>query len=223
MLRSFCILLLMSFLWACQKPSTTKIEFIVKQHGVQQTCDERQTLMWFVSEFQSDNMLSISPSKFSSESVALIGANCEKSSWQVELMADDLDGKKLSFSMAVPFNENHLNPLTAASPLNISEMFWSWQLGHKFFRFDGGNGFAFHLGSTGCKSASRLRAPSAPCTHPNRYQFELAHFDVQKPIILDLDRLFSEVDRSRSCMSEQANDICQQLFSNLTTKIFYQE
>lgn len=223
MLRSFCILLLMSFLFACQKPSTTKIEFVVKQYGVQQTCDKRQILMWFVSEFASTTAISIKPSHFSSNSVALIGANCEKSSWQVELMADDLVGKKLLFEMAVPFNENHLNPLTAASPLNISEMFWSWQLGHKFFRFDGEGGFAFHLGSTGCKSASRLRAPSTPCAFPNRYQFELAHFDAQKPIILDLDRLFSEVDRSRSCMSKQANPTCQQLFANLSTKVFYQE
>ncbi|WP_372767329.1 MbnP family protein [Pseudoalteromonas sp.] len=213
----------MSFLFACQKPSTTKIEFVVKQHGVQQACDERQNLMWFVSEFQSDNTLSISPSKFSSESVALIGANCEKSSWQVELMADDLDGKKLSFSMAVPFNENHLNPLTATSPLNTSEMFWSWQLGHKFFRFDGDDGFSFHLGSTGCKSVSRLRAPSAPCAYPNRYQFELAQFDAHKSIILDLDRLFKQVGGSRSCMSEHNNPTCQQLFANLTTKIFHQE
>ena len=137
MLRSFCILLLMGFLFACQKPSTTKIEFVVKQHGVQHTCDERQTLMWFVSGFASTTAISIKPSHFSSNSVALIGANCEKSSWQVELMDDALDGEKLSFAMAVPFNENHLNPLTAASPLNISEMFWSWQLGHKFFRYDG--------------------------------------------------------------------------------------
>lgn len=223
MLRSFCILLLMGFLLACQKPSTTKIEFVVKQHGVQHTCDERQVLMWFVSEFKSVSEIPIKASPLSSNSVALIGANCEKKSWQVELMADDLDGENLSFVMAVPFNENHLNPLTAASPLNISEMFWSWQLGHKFFRFDGEDGFAFHLGSTGCKSASRLRAPSTPCAFPNRYQFELAQFDVNNPIVLDLDHLFSEVDRTRSCMSEQANKICQQLFSNLTTKIFYQE
>ena len=213
----------MSFLFACQKPSTTKIEFVVKQHGVQQPCDERQNLMWFVSEFQSNSAISIKPSHFSSNSVALIGANCEESSWQVELMDDALDGERLSFAMAVPFNENHLNPLTAASPLNISEMFWSWQLGHKFFRYDGKNDFAFHLGSTGCKSASRLRAPAAPCAYPNRYQFELSQFDANKPIVLDLDRLFSEVDRSRSCMSEQANSTCQQLFANLTTKIFYQE
>ena len=36
----------------------------------------------------------------------------------------------------MPWQLNHQNPLTASSPLNISEMFWSWQLGHKFLRFD---------------------------------------------------------------------------------------
>lgn len=223
MLRPFCILLLMSFLSACQAPSTTKIRFIVKQHGEQRACNERQTLMWFVSEFQSAKAIQIKANPFASNSVALIGATCEKHSWQVELLADDLDGGKLSFTMAVPFYENHRNPLTAGSPLNISEMFWSWQLGHKFFRYDGENDFAFHLGSTGCKSASRLRAPAAPCTNPNRYQFELTQFNPDKPIVLDLDRLFKQVDLSRSCMSEQTNPTCQQLFANLTTKVFYQE
>jgi hypothetical protein len=74
----------------------------------------------------------------------------------------------IRFTVGVPFSLNHANPLTAAAPLDRGEMFWTWQSGYKFLRAD-----AFHLGSTGCSSASALRPPQLPCAQPNRMRVEL--------------------------------------------------
>lgn len=61
----------------------------------------------------------------------------------------------LRFTLGVPFNKNHLDPLTQPSPLNLTALMWVWNAGHKFARLDfssTGNprGFLVHLGSTGC-------------------------------------------------------------------------
>jgi len=38
------------------------------------------------------------------------------------------------FTVGVPFELNHISPLSAPSPLNMTAMFWSWQGGYKFIR-----------------------------------------------------------------------------------------
>lgn len=90
------------------------------------------------------------------------------------------------FSIGVPFELNHANPLTASAPLNRAELFWSWQSGYKFLRVeltDQEHAGAFHLGSTGCSSASALRPPAQPCMQPNMMRIELRDFDpLQQPI-----------------------------------------
>ena len=82
----------------------------------------------------------------------------------VESGAGAYSGMRLT--VGVPFELNHGNPLAAAAPLDRGEMFWNWQSGHKFLRADlavAGRQWSFHLGSTGCSSASALLAsmPSA--------------------------------------------------------------
>jgi uncharacterized repeat protein (TIGR04052 family) len=86
----------------------------------------------------------------------------------------------IRFSVAVPFDLNHANPLTAGAPLNRAELFWNWQSGYKFLRFeltDDEHAGAFHLGSTGCSSASALRPPQLPCAYPNAMRVELHGLD----------------------------------------------
>lgn len=80
----------------------------------------------------------------------------------------------LEFKLGVPFTLNHNFPLRAETPLNNSSMFWSWQQGYKFLRIDvgsntndGGDSWSFHLGSTGCYSASSVRPPAEPCRQAN--------------------------------------------------------
>ena len=40
----------------------------------------------------------------------------------------------LRFTVGVPFELDHISPLSAPSPLNMTAMFWSWQGGYKFIR-----------------------------------------------------------------------------------------
>jgi uncharacterized repeat protein (TIGR04052 family) len=90
------------------------------------------------------------------------------------------------FAIGVPFDLNHANPLTASAPLDRAELFWSWQSGYKFLRMeltDQEHAGAFHLGSTGCSSASALRPPAQPCSQPNVMRIELRDFDPSRQTI----------------------------------------
>ena len=108
----------------------------------------------------------------------------------------------LRFTLGVPFARNHGDPTTAPSPLNLTAMFWNWQGGYKFFKFDtatsgqaattappdprgGGNasGFSVHLGSTVCASGSRTEAPSA-CQNPNRVTVQFDRFDAATQVVV---------------------------------------
>jgi uncharacterized repeat protein (TIGR04052 family) len=108
----------------------------------------------------------------------------------------------LRFTLGVPFARNHGDPTVAPAPLSSTAMFWNWQGGYKFLKFDtatsgqkatsspaasqgGGNasGFSVHLGSTGCASASKTTPPSA-CQNPNLVVINLPSFDVTRNIVV---------------------------------------
>lgn len=40
------------------------------------------------------------------------------------------------FELGVPFSDNHQDPTVAPAPLNMTAMFWTWQGGYKFLKFD---------------------------------------------------------------------------------------
>jgi uncharacterized repeat protein (TIGR04052 family) len=46
--------------------------------------------------------------------------------------------KGVRFNVGVPFDLNHQDPTLAASPLNLTAMFWTWQGGYKFIKIDFG-------------------------------------------------------------------------------------
>jgi uncharacterized repeat protein (TIGR04052 family) len=100
----------------------------------------------------------------------------------------------IRLTVGVPFDLNHANPLAAAAPLDRGEMFWNWQSGHKFLRADlavAGHEWAFHLGSTGCSSASALRPPAQPCAQPNEMRIELKGDPLHGVVRLRLDSLIA--------------------------------
>jgi uncharacterized repeat protein (TIGR04052 family) len=117
----------------------------------------------------------------------------------------------LRFTLGVPFAANHGDPTTAASPLNVTAMFWNWQGGYKFIKFDtatsgqpataapphpqgGGNasGFSVHLGSTLCASPSRTQAPQAECGNPNRVTVQFERFDfATQTVVADIGRVLA--------------------------------
>ena len=114
----------------------------------------------------------------------------------------------LAFDVGVPFALNHGDPTLAASPLNLTAMFWNWQGGYKFVKVDlatagqpiaamqtasdhagGGSatrarGWSLHLGSTGCAAASRTTAPTAACANPNHVAVRFDRFDPATNVVV---------------------------------------
>lgn len=140
------------------------------------------------------------------------------------LLPVDLDAsKQLSFTLAVPFAQNHQNPLLQTSPLNLPSMFWSWQSGHKFFRLDmqgSNNNWVFHLGSVGCAAASVMRTPQKECEQPNRINFDLDKKHDGTKLIMHIDRLVANtsMQNNDSCLFHSGQESCTILMSNLQTK-----
>jgi uncharacterized repeat protein (TIGR04052 family) len=110
----------------------------------------------------------------------------------------------LRFTLGIPFARNHGDPTVAPSPLNLTAMFWNWQGGYKFIKFDtastglpaasavagaghGGaaaSGFSVHLGSTVCASPSRTESPKVECANPNRVAVAFDRFDATKQTVV---------------------------------------
>jgi uncharacterized repeat protein (TIGR04052 family) len=132
----------------------------------------------------------------------------------------------LRFTMGLPFDVNHANPLTQPSPLNDSSMFWSWQNGHKFLRLDvskngtGDRKWSYHLGSVGCDSASAVRSPEKSCAFTNRVEFILpmTQLDTDLDLEVSVSNIVAQVDLNEapSCMFESPEtEPCEKLIQNL--------
>lgn len=126
----------------------------------------------------------------------------------------------IRFSIGVPFALNHANPLTAPAPLDRSELFWTWQSGHKFLRvdlLDAGREWSFHLGSTGCTSPSALRPPATPCAQPNVMRVEITGIDpLRQSIQLQLHEFVSSMRAAEHaiCTGDYAHDpACADVFA----------
>lgn len=125
----------------------------------------------------------------------------------------------IRFTLGIPFDLNHGDVAAAASPLNISGMYWVWQGGHKFLRidlgFDGGGGYNVHLGSTMCMSGGPMEPPVTECTRPNRAEVELTGFDPTSSVIVaDLAALVADADLSANTMDSPPG--CQSFPSDET-------
>jgi uncharacterized repeat protein (TIGR04052 family) len=141
----------------------------------------------------------------------------------------------IAFTVGIPEDFNHLDAAMAASPLNVTDMWWAWLFGYKFMKIDltsGGmmteettqanteteastshgdeslqNGWFIHLGSTGCVGAD--------------FEVRLENLDTtSNTVVLDLNKLLQRVDVSRSlkleppgCMSEATDPDCLALFT----------
>lgn len=132
----------------------------------------------------------------------------------------------LRFQVGVPFEANHANPATAASPLNLTSMHWNWQGGYKFIRIDSGSfsmtDWRMHLGSTGC-DGDPISGGTTACSTPNRVEVELASFDPESDtVVADFAELVAgaELDVNQEmtpvgCMAGPADGDCAPLFDNL--------
>lgn len=204
---------------------------------------------WFIEQFQffisniqfgSDSLgwqeVKLSETAFQTENTVLLGTKClttqqsttlaNAGNWNIKFAENTVisENSRIRFSLGVPFESNHLNPISQKSPLNLPSMFWVWQTGHKFMRLElAGNNkqWLFHLGSTGCQSASVMRAPKKACRYPNRFDFDIPienNDGEQIALNIDLAALLKNVSLTAvsSCQSETDSMSCQQLFSNLS-------
>lgn len=151
----------------------------------------------------------------------------------------------VKFTLGVPFNLNHADTALAASPLNLTGLWWNWQLGYKFARIDlqrptgvgipalahghghghgvdASAGFPIHLGSTGCLSESGAAKPQN-CASPNRAAVVLSRFDPAKNLVVaDLAQLVAHTNLTQNqaktapgCMSEPGDRDCTGIMARL--------
>lgn len=237
--RLFVLILSLLLISCGDEPKLYKLNFSPTFQGDVLNCNEsfsNENIDWQLSQLQffishielqdlNDNWqaLPLKSQSKQSDNIVLLGQDCEEknsSNWIVSFVNEVADSqfKKVRFSLGVPFELNHLNPLVQSSPLNDSSMFWVWQTGHKFVRFELENEethWLFHLGSTGCKSPSVMRSPIKNCLNPNLFIFEASigsngvEFDMTE--LLDGISLHAE----SSCQSSPENPSCQRLFMNM--------
>ena len=137
------------------------------------------------------------------------------------------------FKLGLPFDLNHGDATVAASPLDLTAMFWSWQAGYRFLKIDMAGdlvrtksgqpvGFAVHIGDTGCESPADTQRPSR-CANANSISVRFPRFDPRHDVIVaDLARLLADTDTTRNaprtapgCMSAQDDPDCAAIFSVL--------
>lgn len=176
----------------------------------------------------------IKDGQFQTEKVALLDfenglGTCtngtKETNYSIRGTAPKGDYVGFKFLIGVPEELNHLDPTLQPSPLNLTRMMWSWQMGFKFARIDTKttgrpNGYVLHLGSTECKGE---KGSAIVCGKANRPEFTFEKFDLQKDTaIFDLKALFAgtnvDINQEKTaagCMSFEGDSDCLPVFKNL--------
>jgi len=126
----------------------------------------------------------------------------------------------LRFTIGVPFEINHSDPLQAEAPLDDPAMHWHWRSGYKFLRAgvkSTTDGFWIHVGSAGCEGTIRN---ISGCRFPNRIPVELSEFSPgHDAIAIDLKELFAGTDlmdgEATDCSSGPPETACNAPFAAL--------
>lgn len=154
------------------------------------------------------------------------------------------DYRGIRFTLGVPTALNHQDATSATAPLNNTAMFWNWQGGYKFARFDvepvGGVArpddaaftsarWNFHLGSTNCTPDPRETDSGAAvsCEQPNRPTVELDGFTpgfdggtvsgirIDYAALVATSNLGLDQSGPAGCMSGLSDPECAALFARL--------
>lgn len=135
------------------------------------------------------------------------------------------DYTRVRLTVGVPENLNHLDRTTAASPLNLDGMTWSWAGGYKHMRLDV-DGWNIHLGTTGCtlddSSADNNENLDCSNARPNRPVYTFENVDTaSSTLVFDYAALVensditTDVGGAPGCMSGATDPECAALFTNL--------
>ncbi len=128
------------------------------------------------------------------------------------------------FTIGVPFERNHLDLTTQPSPLSVTRMFWAWNSGHKFARFDAksstGKNWVLHLGSTGCTPSGSASVIPTTCAQQNRVEVAFDKFDADADVVIaDAAAVLSgngvTPDANEVCMSGLRSTPCAPIFAAL--------
>jgi uncharacterized repeat protein (TIGR04052 family) len=201
---------------ACSAPQTpVNIEFVATWAGQSLRCSNSPIsltdLRFFVSDIVlidtqgATHPLSLTKdSQWQQERVALVDLEngsgaCLNGTNEVHAVlsgtAEKVDIEAIQFTVGVPFELNHGNPLLASPPLNDAAMHWHWRSGYKFLRAGvatKSDGFWIHLGSTGCEGTVQN---ISGCRYPNRVTVELSDFNPDTDrVAIDLSMLIKDVD-----------------------------
>lgn len=146
----------------------------------------------------------------------------------------------VALTVGVPFALNHQDPTIAPSPMNLTAMFWNWQGGYKFIKFDTSStgispnkpaaanvvgpvtGYSVHLGSTVCASPARTQAPQA-CQNPNRVAVRFDQFDAKSNVVVaDMGAVLAQANvdvnapgSAAGCMSAPDDADCPPIMNAL--------
>ncbi|MGI9271938.1 MAG: MbnP family copper-binding protein [Woeseiaceae bacterium] len=130
----------------------------------------------------------------------------------------DRDYRSLQFTLGVPFELNHRDPLLAEAPLDDAAMHWHWRGGYKFLRAglrNANDSFWIHLGSTGCQGTIQ---DITHCNAPNRVSVQIDDFVPGRDVvIIDLAEIpgvdeLADGDAS-DCSSGPAESSCINAFA----------
>jgi uncharacterized repeat protein (TIGR04052 family) len=122
----------------------------------------------------------------------------------------------LRLRIGVPEARNHLDSGGQPSPLNLSTMYWGWQGGYKYLRFEAltdapAGAVSFHLGATGCSGDATMGTRT--CANGNRPALELALPPGFSPathqLVVDVAAWLAEMDlRGDGCESAASDPEC---------------
>lgn len=225
---------------ACTQPRTSfEFEFVATWNGEVVQCGSYPTqisdLRFYVSDVVitdtagREHGLELTADDWQQEKVALIdlengGGACRNGTKEIHSVlsgtstATEVTGVR--FTVGVPFEQNHANPLLAAAPLDDAAMHWHWRSGYKFLRAGveaADDSFWIHLGSTSCEgTVQNIRG----CNSPNRVTVNLPEFSPGADRIeVRLSELFRGIkldDSERSdCSSGPAEANCEAPFAAL--------
>jgi uncharacterized repeat protein (TIGR04052 family) len=137
---------------------------------------------------------------------ACINGSMERNRSVRGVVAGEKDGgsfRGISFTVGVPPDSNHRDPMTAKAPLNYTAMHWHWLHGYKFMRIGVSNDsdrFWMHLGSSYCDGSI---SDGIHCRLSNRVAVTLGDFDPsQDRIVIDVEPLVTAVNLADGIVSD---------------------
>lgn len=185
--------------------------------------------------------IDLTPSAFQGNGLVLLDfedgtRNCEGGTAETHMsiqgtVPNDAEYTNLTFTVGVPFENNHVMSATGQpAPLDVESMWRSPLFGYYFLKIDmttvgEPEGYPLHVTSSGCSIGGGGQVES--CTSPNRREWLFRNFDARSnKLVIDVARLAARndlnnntttpppnpVDTPPGCQSDNNDPDCQDFF-----------